>query len=720
LAEARVPYDIIFGMDEINADFPKTDVVLVIGANDTVNPAAQTDPDSPIAGMPVLEVWKAKHCVVMKRSLRVGYAGVDNPLFVHEHAGMYLGDAKQSVDRLVDLIKGQETQEPSPAQDTENAPTPDIEAPEPKRVTFAPIMVDKFQEEIPGLQAKCFVRVGVPKETNQGECRVAIVPDTSKALLLKGVQVIAETGAGDGGGFSDAHYLANGAMIAASPAELYQTSDVIVKVTEPTYHPSTETHEIEMLDSGKTLISFVGPRTNAGNELMTMARDAGVNLLAVDAIPRISRAQTLDVLSSQAKIAGYRAVVEACNIYQRFFNGEVTAAGKFDACKILVIGAGVAGLSAIGTAANLGAIVYAFDTRLECADQVESMGGHFLKLDFHSDEKGGDGSGYAKVMSAEFIQKEMELFRNKAKECQIIITTAAIPGRPAPKLIMKEAVDEMCAGSIIVDLAGASGGNCELTKPGETYMYDNRVTIVGLTDLVSRMAWQASSMYSNNIANLLELLCCEKEKSESTEEANSEQAVSISNNADASPAQKKFYIDMNDQVIRGMTLVHNGSITWPPPESITKTSAAPKHDAPADDKPVTKAAKKPSMMSKRLWDLTTVGELLGLALVAVFFGIVAAYAPVSFVSQLLYFILAGFLGYYLIWSVEPALFSPLMSTSNSLSGVVILGGILMASAEQGSATNVLGSCAIAVAAINVFGGFAVSYRMLLMFKKQKK
>jgi len=699
LAEARVPYDIIFGMDEINKDFPKVDVTLVIGANDTVNPAAQTDPDSPIAGMPVLEVWKAKNCIVMKRSLRVGYAGVDNPLFVHPHAAMYLGDAKDSVDKLVDLVK--ERKDTVAVSDGHS----DIEAQAVVPQETAPLetLLDKFMAELPSLKAKAFVRVGVPKENGKGEHRVALVPNTVRALMQKGVQVIIETGAGEGSGFMDFHYMAMGAEVYESARELYNNSDVIVKVTEPIYHPVTEKHEIEMVPKGKTLIAFIGPRTNDGQELMKMAQEAGINLLAVDAIPRISRAQGLDVLSSQAKISGYRAVVEAAFIYQRFLNGEVTAAGKFDACKILVIGAGVAGLAAIGTAVNLGAIVYAFDTRLECADQVESMGGEFLKLDFGKEEGGeGDGTGYAKVMSQEFYKKEMELFRSKAKECQIIITTAAIPGQPAPKLIMKDAVDQMQAGSVIIDLAGATGGNCELTRPGESYVYDNRVTIVGYTDLVSRMAWQASSMYSNNISNLLELLC-----KDVTDESGEEK-------------KKMFAIDMDDQVIRGMTLVHNGTITWPPPESVGKTSAAqnPANETTSPDLIVKKKKGSPSILSKRVWDLTTIGELVGCAVVAVFSGIVAKYAPVSFVSQLLYFILSGFLGYYLIWSVEPALFTPLMSTSNSLSGVVILGGILMASTEQGSATNVLGCTAISVAAINVFGGFAVSYRMLLMFKKK--
>jgi len=342
----------------------------------------------------------------------------------------------------------------------------------------------------------------------------------------------------------------------------------------------------------------------------------------------------------------------------------------------------------------MGAIVRAFDTRLECKEQVESLGGEFLVLDFK--EEGGDsGTGYGKTMSPLFIKKEMEMFREQAKECQIIITTAAIPGRPAPKLIMKDAVDNLTPGSVIVDLAGATGGNCELTKSGETYVYDKRVTIIGTTDLISRMSWQASSMYSNNMANLMDLLCPKPASKNET---------------------KQLFINMEDPVIRGMTCVHESKIMWPPPASVTQTSAKDKKSEAA---PTIKAPPKPSMFAERKLDLAPLGEFVAIGCFVIFFAVLAGCAPVTFVTQLLYFILAGFLGYYLIWAVEPALFSPLMSTSNSLSGVVILGGILMASAPNGSATSVFGCIAISVAAINVFGGFAVSYRMLLMFKKEK-
>jgi len=375
-------------------------------------------------------------------------------------------------------------------------------------------------------------------------------------------------------------------------------------------------------------------------------------------------------------------------LYQKFLNAEVTAAGNFEATKVLVIGAGVAGLAAIGTASNLGAIVRGFDTRLETKEQIESLGGEFLEIDF-GEEEGGNASGYAKVMSDEFYRREMDLFKEQLKECSIVITTAAIPGMRAPILVKEEAVLGMKPGSIIVDLAGATGGNCELTRTGETYVYKG-VTIIGSDMTNQAMAWQASTMYSNNVVNLFDVLCKEKQ----------------------------LNMDMTDPIIRGMTCVWNSEIIFPPPDSMTKTSAAPTKTATLEPLAIRQA--KESVMAKRVFDLAPLGEFVTILATLIFFGVCAAFAPASFVSQLGYFILASFLGYYLVWNVEPALFSPLMSTSNALSGVVILGGILMVSAPRGSPTGVLGCVATSVGAINVYGGFGVSYRMLLMFKKERK
>jgi len=678
LAEANVPYDITLSMDEINPDFPDTDVVLILGGNDIVNPGAETDPHSPIAGMPVLQVWKAKHTIVMKRSLNVGYAGVDNPLFFNENNSMYLGDAKKSCDKLVGLLGEVTDEQKGGGGDVENQKAAQAEKERKKE--------EEFMAAIPKLHADATLKIGVIKEIFEGEKKVAVVPEGAKKLLEKGVRIFVEQGAGEGAEFYDSSYEKAGATVLSTAQQVMDACDILVKIREPAMHPSGK-HELEMLAPGKSMISFVGPRTDDGKALLEKAKQCKVNLLAVDAIPRISRAQALDVLSSQAKIAGYRAVVQAAANYQRFLNGEVTAAGSFPPSKVMVIGAGVAGLAAIGTAKNMGAIVRAFDTRLECKEQVESLGGEFLELDFGSEEAGGTSSGYAKVMSDEFYQKEMEMFKEQAKEVDVIITTAAIPGRKAPVLIKQEAVDVMKAGSVIVDLAGSSGGNCALTKPGESYVYEaSKVTIIGSDMSNQAMAWQASTMYSNNIVNLFEILFKEK----------------------------VFKLDMEDVILRGMTCVNDGEVIFPPPDSLLATSAAPakKQEVKLTDK----TPAEPGFLGTRVLDLATRGEFISIVFVGVFFGIVAAYAPVSFAQQLGYFILAGFLGYYLIWNVEPSLFSPLMSTSNALSGVVILGGLLMVSNSSMPAA-ILGCCATGVAAINVFGGFAVSYRMLLMFKK---
>ena len=702
LAESHVPYDITFALDDINEDFADADVALVLGANDIVNPAAETDPSSPIAGMPVLRVWKATHTICMKRTLNVGYAGVDNPLFVNDNNLMFLGDAKTSLEKVISLIDEPNSGHWTPISSIfGDSVTPDIEAPKPRKKTHKKVKSeDPFLRQMFELQNHAFLKVGVIKEPNPNENRVAITPDQAKRLLKSGIKVVLETNAGIGSALFDGAYANVGCTIVDSAQQVFDSADVVLKIREPVVHPETAKNEIDMMKAGTTLICPVAPQTESGKMLLDKAKDAGVNLLAIDAVPRVSRAQGLDTLSSQSKVAGYRAVIEAAYIYQRFMNGEVTSAGSFGACKVLVIGAGVAGLAAISTASKMGAIVRAFDTRLECREQVESLGGEFLVLEFGEECQDGDmeGTGYASVMSEEFYQKEMELFREQAKECQIIITTAAIPGRAAPKLIMKDAVDNMAPGSVIIDLAASTGGNCQLTKPGQLNVYDQRVTIVGYDSLPSRLALQSSDMFANNMSNLLDLLC----------------------------KDHKFVIDMDDPVIRGMTVVLDKTITWPPPASVTKTKAnATPTKIPSQRKSkkeelvIVQTAKPPSLFSKRLFDLATVGELCAITCCVFFFVIVGIFAPSSFVTQLLYFVLAGFLGFYLISSVEPALFSPLMSTSNSLSGVVILGGILMASEPSGSPTNVLACTSIAVAAINVVGGFAVSYRMLLMFKKEE-
>ena len=594
---------------------------------------------------------------------------------------MFLGDAKTRTEQVLSLLSAT-----TPTLASNNVESSDVESQQMKIEEETTTIFDQISD----LQRNAFLRVGICNEIDKSEKRVTMVPQVAKSLLKSGIQIVVERGAGDNAGFSDGSYATVGCQIKNTTKEVYDTSDVIIKIQAPT------PNEIDMLGAGKTLISPISPQTDAGMELLHKLKDTGVNVLAVDAVPRVSRAQNIDVLSSQAKLAGYRAVVEASNAYQRFFRGEVTSAGTFTAVNILVIGCGVAGLAAISTAVSLGAVVRAFDNRLDCKEEVESLGGKFLTLKFDGEEEGDTGgTGYSKVMSDEFYKKEMNLFNKQAKEVNIIITTAALPGRQAPTLLKKEAVDNLTAGSIIVDLAASTGGNCELTRPGETYLYDNRVTIIGATNLPSRMAYQSSSMYANNMQSLLKLLCPKDER--------------------------KIIINMEDSVIRGMTCVVDNTITWPPPSAVnqiraTKTTTIKKEDLLI----VHQERKSSAVCSKRILDLTTIGEICAIIFLVGFAIILGFFAPISFVNQLLYFILAGFLGSYLIWDVEPALFSPLMSTSNSLSGVVILGGILMASHNSGSATNVLGCSAIAVSSINVFGGFTVSYRMLLMFKKETK
>ena len=389
----------------------------------------------------------AEQTIVMKRSLRVGYAGVDNPLFFHENNAMYLGDAKKSTDKLVSLMG-----ETAEAVDPADAKKADLEAQQ-KALDAEQKKEEEFLASVPQLQEEAVIKMGVIQEVELEERKVAVVPEGAKRLLEKGVHVLVQSGAGESAEFYDSSYEKAGATILPTVEEVMEQCDILVKIREPTTNPKTWKHELEMLAPGKSMISFVGPRTDKGKELLAKAKECKINLLAVDAIPRISRAQSLDVLSSQAKIAGYRAVVQAASCYQRFLNGEVTAAGSFPPSKVLVIGAGVAGLAAIGTAKNMGAIVRAFDTRLETKEQVESLGGEFLVLDFGADEAGGTSSGYAKVMSDEFYKKEMEMFKEQAKEVDVIITTAAIPGRRAPILIKEEAVNELKVGSVIVDLA---------------------------------------------------------------------------------------------------------------------------------------------------------------------------------------------------------------------------------------------------------------------------
>ena len=509
-------------------------------------------------------------------------------------------------------------------------------------------------------------KIGVPKEIYPNEYRVAATPNTVKKLQKLGFEILIQSGAGETANFTDKAYQEADCTIIPDAQTLWAEADIILKVRAP------EDSEVEGMPHDKTIISFIWPAQN--EELLNQLASRNATVLAMDAVPRISRAQKMDALSSMANIAGYRAVIEAAHNFGRFFTGQITAAGKVPPAKVLVIGAGVAGLAAIGAARSLGAVVRAFDTRPVVKEQVESLGAEFLELDFEEDGTGG--GGYAKTMSKEFIEAEMALFREQAKEVDIIITTALIPGRPAPKLILTDMVESMKEGSVVVDLAAEQGGNCEVTKPNEIYKYKG-VTIIGLTDLPSRMAAQSSQLYGTNLWHLLK---------------------------DMGGAED-YKVDYEDQVIRGALIVHEGKITWPPPKIENPYPTPP----PTKSKAVVAEAKEEEKKSNSgiLWVI-----LAGLALLGVGLG-----APTSFLSHFTVFVLACFIGYQVIWNVTPALHTPLMSVTNAISGIIILGGMLQISGELTSPAVILGAIAILVGTINISGGFLVTQRMLKMFQK---
>ena len=507
--------------------------------------------------------------------------------------------------------------------------------------------------------------IGVPRELLDNESRVAATPKTVQQILKLGFEVIVEHDAGFKASFEDQAFAAAGAKI-GDVAQVWQ-ADIIFKVNAPT------DEEIALIKEGATLVSFIWPAQNP--QLMEKLSAKKINVLAMDAVPRISRAQALDALSSMANIAGYRAVVEAAHEFGSFFTGQITAAGKVPPAKVLVIGAGVAGLAAIGAANSLGAIVRAFDSRPEVKEQVESMGASFLEIDFK--EEGGSGDGYAKVMSEEFNRRALALYAEQAKEVDIIITTALIPGKPAPRLITKEMVESMNPGSVIVDLAAATGGNCELSKAGEVVVTDNQVKIIGYTDLPSRLPTQSSQLYGTNLVNLLKLLCKNKDG--------------------------QIDINFDDVVLRGVTVVREGEITWPAPP--IQVSAQPQQTKAASA--VKKEDKKPTDPRKKYGIMAAVGIL---------FLWLTSIAPAAFLSHLTVFVLACVVGYYVVWNVSHALHTPLMAVTNAISGIIIVGALLQIS--QGKVfISVLAFIAILVASINIFGGFRVTQRMLSMFRK---
>ncbi|WP_373820342.1 Re/Si-specific NAD(P)(+) transhydrogenase subunit alpha [Glaesserella sp.] len=507
--------------------------------------------------------------------------------------------------------------------------------------------------------------IGVPRELLDNESRVAATPKTVQQILKLGFDVLVEHDAGFKASFEDNAFVEAGAKV-GTQKEVWN-ADIIFKVNAPT------DAEIAQIKEGATLVSFIWPAQNP--ELMAKLSAKKINVLAMDAVPRISRAQSLDALSSMANIAGYRAVVEAAHEFGSFFTGQITAAGKVPPAKVLVIGAGVAGLAAIGAANSLGAIVRAFDSRPEVKEQVESMGASFLEIDFK--EEGGSGDGYAKVMSEEFNRRALALYAEQAKEVDIIITTALIPGKPAPRLITKEMVDSMKPGSVIVDLAAATGGNCEYTKAGEVVVTDNQVKIIGYTDLPSRLPTQSSQLYGTNLVNLLKLLSPNKDG--------------------------QIDINFEDVVLRGVTVVRDGEVTWPAPP--IQVSAQPQQKAAV--KPAEKKEEKPA-------DPRIKYGLMALAGLAFLW--LASVAPAAFLSHFTVFVLSCVVGYYVVWNVSHALHTPLMAVTNAISGIIIVGALLQIS-QGGFFISILAFIAILVASINIFGGFKVTQRMLAMFRK---
>ncbi len=522
------------------------------------------------------------------------------------------------------------------------------------------------------------MRIGAPKETYEGEARVAMTPASARDLAKLGHTSLIETGAGLAAGFTDAAYEAAGVTVVADAEALWREAEVVTKVRPPSEA------EMARLRDGQTLISFFYPGQSP--ELLEAAKGQGATVIAMDMVPRISRAQKMDALSSMANIAGYRAVIEAGSNFGRFFTGQVTAAGKVPPARVLVIGAGVAGLAAIGTATSLGAVTLAFDVRPEVAEQIESMGAEFVYLDFEDAQDSSATGGYAAPSSPEFREKQLEKFRALAPDIDIVISTALIPGRDAPVLWTADMVELMKPGSVIVDLAAERGGNCELTVPDEKFVTENGVTIVGYTDFPSRMAAQSSTLYATNIRHML---------------------------SDLTPGKDgKVVQNMEDDVIRGATVAHGHEITFPPPKPKTAAiAAAPKKDKPRELTHEEKRANEVATFKAQTRSQVTLLGGGALALV-----LIGAVAPESFMSHFIVFALACFIGFQVIWNVSHALHTPLMAVTNAISGIVILGALLQIGSGNWLVV-LLSFIAVLIASINIVGGFLVTRRMLAMFRK---
>ena len=522
------------------------------------------------------------------------------------------------------------------------------------------------------------MKIGTPKEVFKGEARVAMTPESALLLQKLGYECVIESKAGEAAGFTDDAYEEAGVEVVKTAPALWKAADIVTKVRQPSEA------ELKRMKKGQTLISFFNPGAN--KEGMELAAEKGANVIAMEMVPRISRAQKMDALSSMANIAGYRSVIEAADNFPRFLTGQITAAGKVPPAKILVVGAGVAGLAAIGTAVSLGAIVYAFDVRPEVAEQVESMGAEFVYLDF--EEEGQDGAatgGYAAVSSPEFRDAQLAKFREIAPDIDIVITTALIPNREAPELWTPDMVESMKRGSVIVDLAAEKGGNCKLTVMDKMITTDNGVTIIGYTDFPSRMATQASTLYANNIRHMMADLTPEKDG--------------------------QIVHDMEDDVIRGATVAFGGEITFPPPPpKVQAIAAKPRETAP--EKTAEELAAEEAAALKSAGRQQTILLLIGGLLML----LIGKYAPGEFMQHFIVFVLSVFIGFQVIWGVAHSLHTPLMAVTNAISGIIILGALLQLGSGIGVVTG-LAAISVLIATINIVGGFMVTRRMLQMFQK---
>ncbi len=522
------------------------------------------------------------------------------------------------------------------------------------------------------------LKIGTPKETFPGENRVAMTPESAKQLQKLGFSCLVQSGAGTAAGFSDQAYEEAGVEIVKTAASLWKKSDIVTKVRQP------DDKELGYLTKDKTLISFFNPGGNTDG--LEKAKESGASVIAMEMVPRISRAQKMDALSSMANIAGYRAVIEAGNNFGRFFTGQITAAGKVPPAKVLVVGAGVAGLAAIGTSTSLGAITYAFDVRPEVAEQVESMGAEFVYLDFEEEQQDGAATGgYASVSSPEFREAQLAKFRELAPEMDIVITTALIPNRDAPKLWLDDMVKAMKPGSVIVDLAAERGGNAEGTVKDEKVVTENDVTIIGYTDFPSRMAAQSSTLYATNIRHMLTDLTPEKDG--------------------------QIVHNMEDDVIRGATVTHEGEITFPPPPPKVQAIAAKSKEKPKELTAEEKRAQETAAFKAQTKQQVTLLAVGGLLLL-----LVGLIAPASFMQHFIVFVLSVFVGFQVIWNVSHSLHTPLMAVTNAISSIIILGA-LMQIGSGSFLVILLAGLSVFMAGINIFGGFLVTRRMLAMFQK---